>query len=140
MSDAGITYRVSPPVANEDLNSLFAASWPNGGKGDFGPVLERSLVYVCAFREDREEDLIGFVNVAWDGGVHAFLLDTTVRPDFRHGGVGTELVRRAVAESTGRGVEWLHVDYEPHLEGFYTGCGFEHTAAGLICLARPERG
>ena len=37
----------------------------------------------------------------------------------------------------GSGVEWLHVDYEPHLEGFYRGCGFRHTAAGLLHVATP---
>jgi hypothetical protein len=26
------------------------------------------------------------------------------------------------------------VDYEPHLDGFYRGCGFRHTLAGLIDL------
>jgi hypothetical protein len=29
---------------------------------------------------------------------------------------------------------WLHVDFEPHLEGFYRGCGFTPTPAGLIRL------
>jgi hypothetical protein len=32
----------------------------------------------------------------------------------------------------------LHVDYEPHLDGFYRGCGFRPTAAGLLRLpAKP---
>jgi lincosamide nucleotidyltransferase len=33
-----------------------------------------------------------------------------------------------------RGVEWLHVDYEPHLADFYRACGFRPTKAGLIHL------
>jgi len=31
--------------------------------------------------------LIGFVNVAWDGGDHAFLIDTKVRPDHQRRGI-----------------------------------------------------
>lgn len=80
------------------------------------------------------ERLVGFVNLAWDGGVHAFLLDTTVHPYFARRGIGTALVRHAIEAARGRGVEWIHVDYEPHLSGFYAACGFQPTAAGLINL------
>lgn len=45
--------------------------------------------WVCA-RHGAE--LAGFVNVAWDGGVHALILDIVVaRPLWRHG-IGTRLV------------------------------------------------
>ncbi len=37
--------------------------------------------------------------------------------------------------SRARGAEWLHVDYEEHLEAFYQGCGFRPTPAGLLLLA-----
>lgn len=66
-------------------------------------MLERSLTWVTAHTDAGE--LIGFVNVAWDGGVHAFLLDTTVHPDHGRRGVGTGLVRRAAEASRGRGLE-----------------------------------
>jgi len=44
-------------------------------------------------------------------------------------------VQRASALARDRGAAWLHVDYEPQLESFYSGCGFRPTAAGLIRLA-----
>ena len=44
-------------------------------------MLARSLTYVAAYDTvGGGEQLVGFVNVAWDGGIHAFLLDTTVHP------------------------------------------------------------
>jgi hypothetical protein len=79
--------------------------------------------------------VIGFVNVAWDGGDHAFLLDTKTRGDLQHRGVGTELVRIATVEAKQAGCEWLHVDYVGALAPFYEdACGFRPTAAGLIHL------
>jgi predicted N-acetyltransferase YhbS len=74
------------------------------------------------------------VNVAWDGGTHAFLLDTCVDPDRRHEGIGVERVRRATDAARGTGCDWLHVDCEPHLETFYARCGFSPTRAGLLRL------
>ncbi len=44
------------------------------------------------------------------------------------------LVKRAAQEAARWGAGWLHVDYEPHLEGFYWGCGFGETRAGLLRL------
>jgi GNAT superfamily N-acetyltransferase len=126
-----LTYAISPPVSSDALNVLFAASWPDYVPSDFAPVLARSLLYVCASDGDR---LVGYVNVAWDGGIHAFLLDTIVHPDLRRNGVGVELVRRAAEAAKARGIHWLHVDYEPHLAAFYRRCGFSHTEAGLMRL------
>jgi GNAT superfamily N-acetyltransferase len=138
MTDLGSTtsYHISPAITNDALNALFAAAWPNHVWSDFTPVLSRSLAYICAYQQER---LIGFVNLAWDGGVHAFLLDTTVHRDLQRHGIGRELVTRAAQVARERGSVWLHVDYEPHLESFYRGCGFEHTAAGLMRLEQDDQ-
>jgi N-acetylglutamate synthase-like GNAT family acetyltransferase len=73
--------------------------------------------------------------VAWDGTVHAFVLDTMVAMSARRHGIGTELVAVAVTEARKAGCEWLHVDFEDHLRAFYfDACGFERTNAGLIEL------
>ena len=112
MSPDKIIHRVGPPVRNEELNELFNAAWPEHSWRNFGPVSDRSLGYVCAYYEQR---LVGFVNLAWDGGAHAFLLDTTVHPGPRRCGIGKRLVREAAAVARGRGVEWLHVDLKPFL-------------------------
>ena len=129
---AQIIYQISPPLPNDVLNPLFSSAWLNRADGDYTQILARSLVYIAAYDEDT---LVGFVNVAWDGGIHAFLLDTTVHPDWQRRGVGQELVKHAAQASQERGVSWLHVDYEPHLEPFYRACGFVPTHAGLIRLS-----
>ena len=129
-----VEYKMSPVVTNEELDALFADVWPDGDSArDFGPVLPRSLGYVCAY---VAEALVGFVNVAWDGGAHTFLLDPTVRSDLQRQGIGTELVRRAIDLARSRGAEWLHVDFEPRLAEFYKKCGFSTTKAGLMKLKR----
>ena len=131
----GIGYRICPAVENNDLNALFADAWPEHAERDFQPILSRSLAYVCAYQGPR---LVGFVNIAWDGGIHGFVLDTTVHPKLQRRGIGRQLVRYAAAAARKRGIEWLHVDYEPHLEGFYRSCGFSPTAAGLVRLQAEE--
>lgn len=126
-----IEYRIDPRLTNDALNELFAAAWDAHAPIDFGPQLERSLLYVGAFEGER---LVGFVKVIGDGGVHAFLLDTSVHRDFQGRGIGRELVTRAIALSRDRSCDWMHVDFEAHLEKFYSDCGFRPTLAGLVRL------
>jgi GNAT superfamily N-acetyltransferase len=91
-----------------------------------------SLGWVCAY---DAEGLVGFVNVPWDGGSHAFIMDTVVSPRAQRRGIGTKLIAVAVEGARGAGCEWLHVDFEDHLRQFYfEACGFRPTDAGLIAL------
>ena len=126
-----IVYRISPPITNDELNALFATAWPGHTSTDSMPILKRSLAFVCAYHAAR---LVGFVYLAWDGGVHAFILDTTVDAAYQRRGIGQQLVKQAAAVAKERGLEWLHVDFEPHLQTFYDQCGFRPTNAGLINL------
>lgn len=52
-----------------------------------------------------DEELIGYVTVAWDGGKHGFLLDTTVHKNFQHQGIGTKLVKKAIKSSQEFGLQ-----------------------------------
>jgi len=95
-------------------------------------VNAHSLGWVCA----RDGGVLaGFVNVAWDGGSHAFILDTVVAAPARRRGVGTGLVAVATEHARAAGCEWLHVDFDDDLRAFYfDACGFRPTNAGLIAL------
>jgi ribosomal protein S18 acetylase RimI-like enzyme len=128
-----IEYKIRPEVTDKSLNRLFANAWENHVNREFGSILSKSLTYICAYDGSL---LIGFVNVAWDGGLHGFILDTTVHKDYQRRGIGTELMRLAAEISKECGIEWLHVDYEPSLDKFYRGCGYRKTEAGLLNLRK----
>ncbi|WP_375451523.1 GNAT family N-acetyltransferase [uncultured Devosia sp.] len=121
----------NPFPPDETLRALWLAAWGEAGPASFQPILERSLAHIGAYDGAL---LVGFVNVAWDGGSHAFILDTCVAGDYQRRGIATRLVAAAVEAARARGVRWLHVDFEPRLDGFYRGCGFGPTAAGLMAL------
>ena len=123
-----LVVRVGDAVGAQELQLLFAVAWPGPARPPSDAVLAASLCWVTA---RVAGELIGFVNIATDGGAHAFVLDTTVHPDHRRCGIGRLVVEAGVAEARQRGIEWVHVDYEPHLELFYTSCGFRSTLAGL---------
>ncbi|WP_043268889.1 GNAT family N-acetyltransferase [Streptomyces sp. CT34] len=129
-----ITYEWRGEFENTAVNALHAEGFND--RALYIDWLERvrrhSLGWVCA-RSDGE--LVGFVNIAWDGGVHAFILDTVVKGDLRRSGIGVGLVAAAVRGARAARCEWLHVDFEDDLRAFYfDACGFKPTKAGLIAL------
>jgi ribosomal protein S18 acetylase RimI-like enzyme len=126
--------RIRFAVDDEVLSQLHTDAF--GGDHELSPWkarLERhSRSWVGAFVRDQ---LVGFVHAVWDGGRHAFLLDTMVAPDFQHQRIGTSLVTTLISDLRELGIEWLHVDYEPHLNSFYRDtCEFRTTDAGLLRL------
>ena len=128
-----VAYEWRGAFTNDEVNALHAEAFGHRVLDDdwVGQVSRWSLGWVTA----RSDVLAGFVNVAWDGGVHAFVLDTMTVASAQRSGVGTGLVAAAVDGARAARCEWLHVDFDPHLRPFYfQACGFTPTDAGLIAL------
>ncbi len=129
-----IIYEWRGAFSNAEVSALHGEGFGHGPGDDdwLAQVRGHSLGWVCA---RRGAELAGFVNVAWDGGSHAFILDTVVALPERRRGVGTGLVAEAARQARAAGCAWLHVDFEDYLRPFYLGsCGFRPTDAGLIAL------
>jgi GNAT superfamily N-acetyltransferase len=134
-----VRYEWRGDFTNAELNALHAEAFETRGYDEsewnwLEQDHEHSLGWVVA-REAADGQLVGFVNVPWDGLVHAWIQDTMVALRARHRGIGNRVVEIAVAEARKAGCEWMHVDFEDHLLPFYfDACGFKPTNAGLIAL------
>ena len=90
---------------NNEINALHAQAFGTriftDDEWDWKALVDRhSLGWIVA----RDDDvLVGFVNVAWDGFVHAWVQDTMVSQTAGRRGIGTQLVAtaREVAEDIG---------------------------------------
>jgi GNAT superfamily N-acetyltransferase len=133
----GIDYRWRGQFDNAEVHVLHAEAFdtPVFDEAEWNwseLVATHSLGWVVAREGER---LVGFVNVLWDGLVHAWIQDTMVASTARRRGIGIELVALAKAAARDAGCEWLHVDFDDHLREFYLdACGFQPTNAGLIAL------
>ncbi|WP_031465454.1 GNAT family N-acetyltransferase [Sciscionella sediminilitoris] len=130
-----IEYRWRDTVTDPELVELTRAHGGNTEPGWWDRIRPHSLGWVSA--RTGQGRLVGFVNVAWDGGDHAFLLDTKTHPEHQRQGIGTALCGHAARGAHRAGCEWLHVDFRPELAPFYfDSCGFTSTSAGLIDLTQ----
>ena len=129
-----VTYEWRGEFENLELNTLHAEGFEHRFMDDDwnAQVRDHSLGWVTA--RDKE-GLVGFVNLPWDGDLHAFVEDTLVAKRARRQGIGQELLAVATREARAAGCEWLHVDFDDHLRSFYfDACGFRPTNAGLMQL------
>ena len=87
-------------------------------------------------RPRRRRRLVGFVNVLWDGLVHAWLQDVMVAAAVGRRGVGTALVGAAVATAPAPpAASGCTSTSTTTCATFYVGtCGFTPTNGGLIQL------
>ena len=129
-----VTYEWRGDFENAEVNALHAEGFGHPVLADDwrGQVERHSLGWVCA-RAGR--DLVGFVNVPWDGAIHAFILDTLVSVGARRNGIGTRMVALAIEQARTAGCEWLHVDFDEEHRAFYLdACGFTSAPAGVMAL------
>jgi GNAT superfamily N-acetyltransferase len=132
-----ILYQWRGHLENPEVNALHAEAFDTRvlteDERNWRALLaHHSLGWVTA-RDDGE--LVGFVNVLWDGLTHAWIQDTMVAADHRTHGIGTQLIEQARVEAARSGCHWLHVDFGDHLSEFYIrSCGFSSTSAGLMRL------
>jgi hypothetical protein len=137
MTARQVRYDWRGPFANQEVNELHAEAFDTSvfddSEWDWEQLTSRhSLGWVTA-RVGAE--LVGFVNVPWDGFIHAWIQDVMVAIGARHQGVGVGLVRAARSAAIGAKCEWLHVDFDDDLKPFYyDACGFKPSNAGLIQL------
>jgi GNAT superfamily N-acetyltransferase len=132
-----ITYEWRGEFDNPEVNALHAEAFDtrvfDESEWNWRELVDRhSLGWVVA-RDGTE--LVGFVNVLWDGLVHAWLQDTMVAAKAGRQGVGTQVVAVARDAARDAGCEFLHVDFDDDLKPFYyDACGFTPTNGGLIAL------
>jgi ribosomal protein S18 acetylase RimI-like enzyme len=120
-------------LTDAEMVELVDSHGGNSAAGWWERMRPHSLGWVTA--RDPDGLLVGFVNVAWDGADHAFLLDTKTRGTHQRQGIATRVVALAATEAKAAGCEWLHVDWDAGHAPFYVdACGFEPCEAGLIHL------
>ncbi len=137
MTDLPIDYAWRGDFTNREANELHAEAFDTRVFSDQEwdwkkQTATHSLGWVTA---RRGHELVGFVNVLWDGFVHAWIQDVMVAMSCRRRGVGVALVHAARDRAAAAGCEHLHVDFDDDLRKFYfDACGFTPTNGGLISL------
>jgi GNAT superfamily N-acetyltransferase len=129
-SDGTIAYSTRAPLAVETI-ALFRAARLNGPLEEperMQRMLDEAQFVLAARCGSR---LVGLIRVLTDFAFNAFVADLAVLPEFQGRGIGSQLLRSAIAPFPG--VKFIvHPGHAS--EGFYTRHGFADTG----CMVRPR--
>jgi ribosomal protein S18 acetylase RimI-like enzyme len=113
----------------------FFEGWPTRPGPD---VLQRALAAayrrVLALDDGDDGRVIGFVLATGDGVLSAAIPLLEILPGHRGQGVGTELMRRLLAQLGD--LYMVDLTCDPELQGFYEGLGFRPILG--MAIRRPE--
>ena len=118
-------------IRASDLRGFFEG-WPAPPSPDRHlAILERSTHVVLALAGSR---VVGFANAISDRELSGYIPLLEVLPPWRRGGVGSELIRRLLAEIGP--LYMIDAVCDPPLAGFYERLGFRQ----LVGMARRNTG
>lgn len=136
-ADQVVVFEWRGSFSNEEINRLHAEAFEtrlfDESEWNWRELTARHSLGWVAARTDGA--LLGFVNVLWDGLVHAWIQDLMVARAARRRRIGVRLVQAARDEAVRAGCDFFHVDFDERLRRFYIDeCGFKTVCAGLIEL------
>ena len=129
-------------VSIDDVLPLYqAVGWTNYTNQP--QMLEQSLVHSLAIYVARDgEEIVGVVRLIGDGFSSVFVQDLIVLPSYQRQGIGSALMKKALADYKDAYQVQLATDESEKTLGFYRSLGFEtlstYDCTGMIWVDRKK--
>ena len=114
------------PKAIADLRE--SVGW-NRMEKEYGNPLMTSFFHIAVYDGDQ---LVGFVDSVSNGVTDAYIQDLIVRPDYQGKGIGTDLMKKMIANLKEKHIYIISVIYEESLKPFYDRFGFNTMLCGQM--------
>lgn len=124
-------------LSPDEVNAAYAwVEWPHREPWRL-EAISRSCTWFAARSDDG--DLVGVARILDDGGLHASLWDVIVHPDRQRRGIGSALVRAALAQCEDRRI--VAIVSTPAAVEFFAALGFMPASHGHEAMyLRPHAG
>ena len=137
-----ITIKKQEIVKLEDVLHLYqAVGWTNYTHQP--QMLEQSLAHSLAIYVARDgEEIVGLVRLVGDGFSSVFVQDLIVLPSYQRQGIGSSMMKEALADYKGAYQVQLATEETGKTLGFYRSLGFEtlstYDCTGMIWVDRKK--
>lgn len=116
-------------IEPEQLTGGFFEGWPNPPSPETHLRILQGSDHIVLAIDERSADVVGFVTAISDGVLSAYIPLLEVLPDYRHLGIGQELMHRIL--TTLRELYMVDLLCDAELQAFYQQLGM-HPATGMM--------
>jgi spermidine synthase len=88
----------------------------------------------CFLVAESKGEIVGMGRAISDRASDAYIQDVTVRPDYRHQGIGSEIVTRIAKRLNADGLSWIGLIAERNSHAFYREIGFSEMPDSIPML------
>jgi aralkylamine N-acetyltransferase len=136
-STSEVTFRYDKNLDLESwLRFYYLCDWYRGGTiRHLEAVRGYAYLIVTAW---IAEQMVGSLTVLSDGVNDAIIEDVVVHPEYRHQGIGSELVRQALSRLKHIPAGFIKLESVPGVDPFYEQLGFVRSSASLMYLREHE--
>jgi Predicted acetyltransferase len=125
-----ITYKVNTRVSPSDIADLRqSVGWNRMEDSYANPALVSHCHIACYAENSR---LIGYADSVSNGVTDAYIQDVMVAPEYQNRGIGTELMKRMIAQLKEDNIYMISVIFEEKLLPFYSKFGFRKMMSGQM--------
>ena len=112
------------------------ASWWSDERDD--EELVKNIIHGshCFLAATEDSHVIGMGRAISDRAHDAYIQDVTVHPDYRHRGVGHEILKRLMKRLQNDGIHWIGLIAGNNSHPFYRPLGFEDMADATPMLLK----
>lgn len=125
-----ITYTESSEGVRAEQLTGFFADWPQPPAPATLLRILQGSDYIVLARDGQDGEVIGYVTAISDGVSCAYIPHLEVRQQWQGQGIGSELVRRLVAQL--QRLYMVDLVCDPELQSFYQRLGFRPHSAMII--------
>ena len=116
-----ITYTESVDGVTPESLTGFFVGWPKPPSTETHLKILRQSANIVLAIDDSDSRVVGFINAVSDGVMSAYIPLLEVLPEYKHRGIGTELVRRLMARLDN--LYMIDLTCDPELQPFYQRFG-----------------
>jgi aralkylamine N-acetyltransferase len=90
----------------------------------------------CFLVSESKGEIVGMGRAISDRASDAYIQDVTVRPGYRHQGIGSEIVTRIAQRLSADGLSWIGLIAERNSHAFYREIGFSEMPDSIPMLLK----
>jgi aralkylamine N-acetyltransferase len=126
----------TPDQIGQILSLYESAGWWQSGPEASSEAFRLVAGSHCFLVAEQKGEIVGMGRAISDRASDAYIQDVAVKPEHKHQGIGSEIVRRIIERLRNDGIGWIGLIAERNSHPFYRDIGFSQMPNAIPMLLK----